>query len=290
MYRPGTTTQAYYNPRNPAKAFLIRHWAFFPYGMVLGAMLFLGGGLMMALLSGISRPEPPRPVEDTPGWYELTPSSTISFKERATFMISLLWFAVGILGMGHYFLCAERPNVLGAYVIGSLYAAAGCAPVGFFLYYVLLGRSVADARLCVNAQRFRLGDSVGLGVVQSFHKQRFLQEARIGLVAEKTTQKKVGGKANYVTTTCYETWITAAENEDVSSIEPLTMSWKVTIPEDQEPTTPQRTKTYPRYRWCFEVRLRLARCPDYRVRFPLVVRGAPAERPSRMDEAASAKV
>jgi hypothetical protein len=142
----------------------------------------------------------------------------------------------------------------------------------------------------VNAQRFRLGDSVALGVVQQFHKQRFLQEARIGLVAEKTTQKKVGGKTNYVTTPCFETWITAAENEDVSSIDPFTMSWKVTIPEDQEPTTPRRTKTYPRYRWCFEVRLRLAQSPDYRMRFPILVRGTPAERSIRADRAAPASV
>jgi hypothetical protein len=58
----------------------------------------------------------------------------------------------------------------------------------------------------------------------------------------------------------------------VHAREPLQFAWAVTIPQQQGASTVGRTSESRRYQWYFELAIKLADSPDYRAKYPIVVR------------------
>ena len=273
-YRAGRRTQAYYDPKNPSNSFLVRHYSFFPYLFVLLGIGFSSAGVAILLGRGSPAKKPAQPIEGVSGWYEVEATSTIAGRRRGALVATMLWGVLGVVGIGHYFFCAEPPYETTAYVFSSIYGVIGCVGVGLFIYYLFLGRNVSDARFYVTAPKFALGGTATIGVQQEVHRTVRVIEGKIGLVLLESRKERRGSKTTYVTSKVWEEWISPIENREVSAGDSIKMSWTITLPADQPPSTIPSQKGYPRHLWRFEVIVRLAGSPDYRARFPIIVEPA----------------
>jgi len=273
-YRAGRKTQAYYDPANPVNSFLIRHYSFFPYIFFLLGMGFSSAGVAILIGRGSPAKKPAQPIEGVSGWYEVAATSTIADRRRAALIGTILWGALGVASIGHYFFCAEPPYETTAYVFSSIYGAVGCVGVGLFLYYLFLGRNVSDARFYVTAPKFALGGTATIGVQQEVRRTVQVIEGKIGLVLVESRKERRGSKTTYVTSKVWEEWVSPVENREIVAGDTIKMSWTVTLPTDQPPSTTPSQKGYPRHLWRFEVIVRLAGSPDYRARFPIIVEPA----------------
>ena len=112
-YPAGAITQAYYDPVNPADAFLVRHYSFMPYLFALTTMILL---LPLAAVFFNDR--------------ELSGPPIRANQRRVVIYAATLWNCVGLVVCGHYFFAAS-PDYEWLGVIGSaVYAAIGCFLIG----------------------------------------------------------------------------------------------------------------------------------------------------------------
>jgi len=271
-YPKGTTTTAYYNPENPGEAFLLRQYSFFPYVFVLFPMLFLAAAALMSVQSRTSLRRPARPRLRTAGWFEIKPLLPIATRFRTALIVAVVWHGVGVLAWGHYFTVAGRPYELFAIIATAVYEALGMIPAGFAAYYYFLGRNVRDAGLRLNAETFVLGRPITAKVELPVRKGLYLEQLSLALICDRTTRTRRANKTTITTQACYEDRTTVLEQQQAHAGETLAGTATLSVPADQPPSSPPRQKAYPRYAWRIEVHARIADSPDYRGRFPIIVR------------------
>lgn len=113
QFRPKQTIAAYYDPANPAQAFLLKRASVFPYFFILLPSIL--GIVGLAAFSGSKVP------------------LSESDKRRRGFWATSAWHGIGILAAGHYFLLAgEGYERLAVPVFGG-YFFLGIAPLLFVL-------------------------------------------------------------------------------------------------------------------------------------------------------------
>ncbi|MEZ0264826.1 MAG: DUF3592 domain-containing protein, partial [Phycisphaerae bacterium] len=111
-FAPGKPATAWYDPANPARAFLVRRVEFTPYLLVLGPMIHfsIGLGLLVGGAAARNRPRAGRPIPAKNGWFELPVGRAMARRRRPWAVIALVWFAVGGPVAAHYaFLTAGGP-------------------------------------------------------------------------------------------------------------------------------------------------------------------------------------
>jgi hypothetical protein len=274
LFEVGQQTQAFVNPENPASAFLLKQYLFFPYLLTLFPMIFVSVGLGLALSAGSSPRKPRTPIQRGSDLYEVRPQTRIRDRMRAVALIAFLWFGVGALSLGHYYVNATAHYQTGAYVVTGIYVLMGMVPAGSVLHYRKLGQNVADARLYTHRDRFEVGDEVKVVFQQTFRRTLVVEKGRLGLVLEVTTKTRSGNKTTISTSKEYEEWTTFMENRRVAPGKPLEFAWSVQIPEDRSSSTVGRTGQTRRYHWQLELSIQLADNPDYKAKYPIIVREA----------------
>ena len=267
----GQTTRAYHDPNNPAEAFLLRQYSFFPYIFILFPMVFVALLMGAVIGGGASLRAPPEPIVQPDGWFELQPTSLVAQRQRAVRSLAAAWFAVGAVAAGHYFVAAAPKYGTEAVVATSIYVVLGGVPLGLAVYYARLRRSVDDARLTVNTPQFRRGVEFKARADQMIHQDLHIQELSLGLACDEVTQTRSGGKTTISTRTCYTDRLPVIPEAHERAGNNLTAVATLRIPPDQPLSSPANEKGYPRYCWRIEVATRIANGPDYRAKFPIRV-------------------
>ncbi len=270
----GKNYEAYYNPRNPAEAFLVRECTFFPYVFILFPMLFWMAAFLVYMQSQgvLAGARPPSPAED--GWYLVRPISRIADRRRAAMLLFGLWMTVGILALGHYFRLAQPPYGMFATIVSLIYAGIGLVPLALFIYWHLLVRQLGDAEVFVNGPTFALGDRLAVFVEQAVFKPLEIRQLEVTLLCEAATRQRSGNSTHYNTHAHYRQRIALLENPGVRAEEKLTVNGELVIPPDQPASSSPKDKSYPRYSWRIKVETRIDHRPDYRSVFPILVQPA----------------
>lgn len=268
---PGGQVEAFYDPSNPDRAFLIKQYSFFPYIFMLFPMLFVAIGLGVLISAGASSSKPPVPVASSSDWFEAKPASRIVDRRNACMVAAVLWHGIGLPVAGHYFAVAEAPYAVEAWVVTGIYEAIGIAPLVMATYYAMLGGKVTDARVFISQQTISRGKEVAVGLRQKALNPIHVQEVRVGLVCKEISKTTHGSKTTYSTSTCFEEHTTLMEDQNLRSGEKLEASARITAPSGQAASTPHGATHYPRFRWEISVVVRLENSPDYKAGFPIFV-------------------
>jgi hypothetical protein len=271
-YPAGARTTAYHDPVEPSRAFLVREYSFTPYMFCLFPMIHLSIGVAMVYGTKWLRPtksaQAPR-TSRQPGWFELLPRESIGQKLRTWTVMTALWFGVGIIAIGHFFIHASSPYGSLALIGPLAYAALGALPAGMWVYYLLLMRRTTDAIVMSGAQRFTPGQAFAVRVVQSVHDDTSIESLRVGVVCDKHVKYQSGGKTRYNTVIECEEWTTLVENHEARAGETIDRTATLMIPSGRAGTSV--SGDYPRYEWKVEVKSALRNSPDYRGEFPIHV-------------------
>jgi hypothetical protein len=286
-YDIGKLTTAYYDSNDPSQAFLLHEYTFFPYLLMLFPMIHLSIGVGLVFGSDLGRAPraPPAPMRASGGWFSVNPRRSLWQKLRGWMLMTMLWYGVGLLAIGHYFLSASPPDGTRIWITSSGYLALGLIPGSGWLYYFLLMRRTSDPILMASVDRFAPGVTFDVRLVHPMHQQTRIESLKIGLIRTKQVETKRGNKTSYDTVTDYEDWQTLLENHDAQAGETIQQSARFTIPEEAVASS---FGDYPRYQWKIEVKAALNESPDYKAEFMILVEsGQSVTRPFRAVPAAS---
>ena len=271
-YPPGKAVTVWCNPQNPMDCFLIREWDFSPYLVMLCAMTFLSTGLGLWAAAPWRR-ERIMPLKTAAGgWHEIPIRQTLAAQRRPWRAVSLVWYVIGAVIAGHYFVHAERPYELTAMIAAPLYAALGLVPLVMYARRLRQARAYRDARVTVNTDAFWLGKTFNAKVEQAFKQAAHVDLLRVGLTCEKVEYRRTRNqKAAASAGEQFESWEEAAADQDVAAGKPLQVKARFTPPKDQPATTTDGHAKPSRYQWQIVVETKIAKRQDYRGVFPIVV-------------------
>jgi len=275
LYRPGAACQAFYDPDEPAEAFLIPHVSFSPYFLIVFPMVFLAIGAW-AVFGGVIRwgRSTPAPLPRADGWFEVRPVASIGRRVLVWTYTAAGWSCVGALAFGHYFYWSLRPYEGIAIVIACVYGAVAVGLAIPAVYLRLVQRHVTEAKVLINRQLISCGGQVDVRVGQGMLAPLTVQELKVGLVCEALTVEGHGRHRSYKTVVCHEDWMTLAEDHGARVREVLSGTCTFDVPEGVSASSPSSFKGYPFYRWRLRVITRMADSPDYRGDFAIFVTGA----------------
>jgi hypothetical protein len=271
----GRAVKVYYDPADPGQAFLVRRWEFWPYLFVMFPMVHfaIGLGLLAAGVWGGSDAKAMEPIQAREGGFELRPRMSVGRKKSVWMLLAGVWWGVGLLACGHYFMVAERPYATEALIGSAVYFGLGTIVMVLAVRYWLLARNTSDARVVVDRHPVRPGQGLDVRVEQAFMRHLLIESAGVGLVLERTQETSGGGKKRVETTKVWEEWANeVVKNEQATPGRPLTMKHRFVVPGDQAGSSDAGEKGYPRYAWWVEVKVKIADAPDYAGKFGVVVR------------------
>jgi len=277
QFQEGHAVTAYYNPKNPSEAFLLREYVFKDqFGGVLIATFLLACSIGWSLLIYHEFRHPRPPLQGLSDWLEVAPYSRLKPKLIVAGTIAIVWHATAFVTCGYYFSVLPasyiRPTLSTA-----LYELIGLVPLVLAVYYLLLARRVDEARVLVTTDTFAIGHDFTVKVEQSVRWRKGITEATIALVCKEVNFVRESGFRQYTKKqTPYEASTSLLTNSGLSLPEQLETDWSIQIPPDQAPSTTFGAKILPnspRYSWYFEVNTKFRRPPHYKAKFPITVRG-----------------
>jgi hypothetical protein len=260
-------------PFEPSQLFLLREWSFEPYLVILLSMIHLSVGLALWTSRPWQRKTvwPPRAAQGGGNWHELSPRVGLATRRHPWRAVSIVWYAIGGVAAGHYFVNADRPYATIAIVASAIYAVAGLFPVIRWCHHRRLARVVRDAKVFVNAETFRLGKTFNVRVEQAFRRAAHVESLRVGLVCERVFGRMGKAQRAAAPPAVTETWVDVSTDQEASPTRPLTGKAKLTPPDDQPPTTPPGERAYPRVGWRIVVEAQITGRPTYREEYPITV-------------------
>jgi hypothetical protein len=216
------------------------------------------------------RVTPPRPAKEGASWQELEIRTSLRARRHPLRAVTLVWFVLGGVAIGHYFVKADRPYGLDALIVAPVYLALGLIPLGLYLRQLRAARAFDDARVFVNTGAFRLGKTFDVRVEQRHKRPGTLESMRVGLVCEQTAAVKRKDKTVLGTSTLFQTWNDVKADEEVGAARVLEARTKLTPPADQ-PASTAEAGAPPGYGWRVVVEAKVKGRAVYRGDFPITV-------------------
>jgi hypothetical protein len=259
-------------PFDPPQYFLLHGWSFDPYLVILLSMVHLSVGLGLWAARPWQRATrwPPRP-EASGGGFELTRRYGLVTRVHPWRAVTLAWYVIGGVAVGHYFVNADRPYATVAYVASATYALVGLYPVSRWLYHRRLTRTVRDAKVFTHTDTYRLGKTFNVRVEQPFRRPAHVDSVRVGLICERTLGRLTKEQRASAPPRLTEFWADVSSDQEAGPSRPLTAKTKLTVPTDQPASTPEKERAYPRVAWRVAVEIRIAGRPTYREEYPITV-------------------
>lgn len=244
---------AYYNPYDPAEAYLLPIGRFRPYGLILAGLALFGAGLMPMRRGGVFAHEPVAITGGPFDWYDLTPGGSHADRAMGWSAATLLWYLLGALAFGHYYTMTPPAYELKSAASAVLYAVAGLWPV----YHAVSSLGVASRLGAPKAQMTQkvahLNKPIIVRVEQPFLRDTIVRELRVVLTC---TRHDGLGSVRYFTTSQM-----LAEDRAVRAGEMIHGEFSFEVPDKKRhPSTPFNRWDYPRTDWQIEVALRTAKC------------------------------
>jgi hypothetical protein len=260
---------------SPPQYFLLHGWSFDPYLVILFSMVHLSIGLGL----WASRPWQRAVVwapkhEASGGGFELSPRYRLVTRVHPWRAVTLAWYVIGVVAIGHYFVNAPRPYAAVAYVASGVYAVVGLFPFSRWLYHRRLTRTVRDAKVFTHTDTYRLGKTFSVRVEQAFRRAAHVDSVRVGLICERTLGRLSKAQRAEAPPRVMEFWTDVSTDQEAGPDRPLTAKTKLTPPADQPATTPEKERAYPRVAWRVAVEIRIAGRPTYREEYPIAVSAA----------------
>ncbi|OHE74915.1 MAG: hypothetical protein A2107_11490 [Verrucomicrobia bacterium GWF2_62_7] len=182
-----------------------------------------------------------------------------------------MWLGVCAMVCCHYFVVATRPYELFAIIVSLVYGVVGCVPLGMAVYFMILSRRVADARVFVNVPRFVLGEDVTVLVQQPVFADLEVKEMNVSLICRETYETRSGSKRTISTRDCLRDGAVVMQNQRARPRDTLSATHMLRFPPNYQPSTWSGEKGYPRFDWLIEVKANILDSPDYEGKFPVLV-------------------
>lgn len=274
-FRPSSEVPAFYDRRDPNRAFLLKEYSFGPYLFMLFPMLHLSVGLAVAMGMESSLRRPPRPERGPASGsararFALEPQTSIRRKLAMSGAMAAVWYGVGGAALGHFFSAAAPPYGTLAVVVSAIYGAVGLIPLGITAYYWRLSQRVSDASVSLDRHPLHRGEPASVRVRVPVAGGSSVEAATVTLKCVRTEMTRRGSKRTISRSTMWEAEQPFARPQDITGDRTLAGDVSFTPPADQPPSSPAGTRSYPRYNWHLTVHLKQPG-PDYKSTFVIDV-------------------
>lgn len=244
---------AYYNPQDPAEAYLLPIGRFRPYGLMLAGLVLFGLGLLPMRAGGVFAHEPVAITGGPFDWYDLTPGGSHADSAMGWLAAALLWYLLGGLVVAHYYAMTPPAYELKSAVSAVLYAVAGLWPA----YQAFSALGVASRLGAPKAQMTQkvahLNKPIIVRVEQPFLRDTIVRELRVVLTC---TRHDGLGSVRYYTSSQI-----LAEDRAVRAGEVIHGEFTFEVPDKKRhASTAFNRWDYPRTDWQIEVTLHTAKC------------------------------
>ncbi len=245
-------SNAYYNPQDPAQAYLIPIGRFRPYGLILAGLAILAIGVLPIRAGGVFAHEPVAITGGPFDWYTLTPGGSYSDRALTWSAVSVLWYLLGAAAIGHYYMTTPPAYEMKSGVIGALYTVAGLWPVLRAVAAAAAASRIGTPKAHMTQKAVHLGEPVIVRIEQPFLRDTTVLEVRVAL----TCCRRNGlGSVRYYTSSN-----TVAEDRAVQAGETIHGEFTFEVPQKKRhPSTPFNRWDYPRTDWLIEVTTRTTR-------------------------------
>ncbi len=267
-FKVGQKVKAYYNPDKPDDAYLLKRYFFSPYLFTMLGVPFFSVGILF-FVGHINRIRPPK--YSGAGLYEFKPIKSIDYKFKIALMLSLVWTAVGIFTIWHYFAYVPKPYDVLAYVGSVGYWGLAAIPWSFCLYYMILRMKANDPILLADKEKFPRGEKVKLQITQRFKAEVLVEELIVSLICIRYSKTRKATKADYTVNEVFRNSVSVLQNQHIRPVQPLFVETEMDIPSNKRPSSPKGFKKFPRYEWRIEVLTKIAKIPDNKSTFPVYV-------------------
>lgn len=244
---------AYYNPYDPAEAYLLPIGRFRPYGLILAGLTLFGLGILPMRRGGVFAHEPVAITGGPFDWYDLTPGGSHADRAMGWCAAALLWYLLGGLAIAHYYAMTPPAYELKSAVSSVLYAVAGL----WLVYHAMSAMGIASRLGAPKAHMTQkiahLNKPIIIRVEQPFLRDTIVRELRVVLTC---TRQDGLGSVRYFTASQM-----LAEDRAVRAGETLHGEFSFEVPDKKRhPSTPFSRWEYPRTDWQIEVTLHTPKC------------------------------
>lgn len=268
-FKEGMEVDAFYDPALPENAFLIKQYPFVYYGFfVCLPMFFVLFGIHLLTQSKNTLKKPIPPVKLDSQQFEILPYIKPSEYKWATLVMFTIAVSMGLWTFWHYFSHAQPPYENMAYYFVIFYGVIFLIITRYLIHFLMLGRSIDDARIYTDTNDFFLGQTFNAMVHQQFKKKMSINKVTLVLKAEAFLRggRGVGSYPHHTKRK------TVLKDRHVDKGEAVESPWKVKIPTEKQPTTLPGEKVDPRYQWRLELKVSIRNRPDYRAKYPIIVK------------------
>jgi hypothetical protein len=269
-FKEGMEVDAFYDPALPGNAFLIKQYPFVYYGFfVCLPMFFVLFGIHLLTQSKNTLKKPIPPVKLDSQQFEILPYIKPSEYKWATLVMFTIAVSMGLWTFWHYFSHAQPPYEKMAYYFVIFYGVIFLIITRYLIHFLMLGRSIDDARIYTDTHDFFLGQTFNAKVHQEYKKKMSIEKVTLVLKSEAFLK---GGKGVGTHSYSHHTKRkTVLKDRHVDKGEAVEIPCKLKIPPDKQPTTLPGEKVDPRYKWRLELKISIRNRPDYRAKYPIIV-------------------
>jgi len=267
----GQICKAYHDPKDPAKAILVRVHYFDPYFSMLEMAFCLTCGSFLLLNVAAQRKRAPKHMDN--GWYAVAPSFGERARLRVAQICTLVWYGLGAVPALHYFLLLPTPHNPRSVHFFEGYALLGLIPLGLLVRYWWMNQTLDEATLLLNQPVAFLGKPLKFTISQPSLRQLSLKSVELRFVCIGLTRK---GRSSEKTV-LYESTPVESKNMSLQQGEPLHLAGELTPGADQKPTGRDDSGKFNLIYWEMQLDCEVAHAPDYHVIFPIEVQATARE-------------
>jgi hypothetical protein len=265
-FKKGDEITAFYNPKNPADAYLIKHYVFTPYLITLGSLIvFLLGTMVMFspdkrnVLRKVSARR-----------FEFEAPVGISGNRKSLAILCTIYLVVGVPTLAHLFLYAEPPYGEIVYIVIAFYLFITGLSAWGFIGYEQLRRKLHHIRLYTETDFFSIGDEIKILGELVLKKDVLIKKIMCGLFAETAGDvwKSFGG---------FRKRVTVVNNQRYNAGETVNFSCSIKIPEDQKSSSTREQAedvNVISYGWKLVLRIEIDNSSAYVEKYPIIINPA----------------
>jgi hypothetical protein len=265
----GSTSTAWYDPTNPASAFLLRQVEGVQYGIAFAPLALAMFGLyLLVICVQAGRPEPP-PALDASRWYRLCEKWTRRSRLRFHLIAVIIWYGYSGALLADY-LYLTRDFGFGTIFFSAFGLFGGLFLLTWFLQNYKLRRTFPDADVHISQPIVRLGDTFHIRVLQEVKRTVYAERLSVGVLC---IEEKYSTHGPLPSGEAWSQWKDLRVNDTYEAGLFIEVEAEFTVAPTAFPTSPGKTG-YRRYHWQIAVGITANGYSKLTARFPIQVEPA----------------